>query len=174
MDELLEILNPDGTGTGIAKSRKQIKQDGDWHRIVSIWIQNSDSNFLMQKRVPRGADKTWLWATTGGHVQFGDTTRDTIIREIREEIWFDLLESEISHFFTQKIEYIQWDQVWRVFRDVWYVKKDIKITDLIYQKEEVQMCEWISPEWLKKILWKWEVFNYGEEYLEKVFSLEKK
>ena len=55
-EELLEVLNPDGSGTGIAKPRKQIKKDGDWHRIASVWIQNSAGELLLQKRVPRGTN----------------------------------------------------------------------------------------------------------------------
>jgi len=55
-EELLEVLHSDGSGTGVAKPRSQIKKDGDWHRVASIWIQNSAGEILLQKRVPRGAD----------------------------------------------------------------------------------------------------------------------
>ncbi len=174
MDELLEILNSDGTGTGIAKSRKQIKQDGDWHRLSSVWIQNSKWELLLQKRTPRGGDVIWLWATTWGHVQFWDNSKDTIIREIQEELWINILSDEISYFFAQKIEHSYFGVLWRAFRDVWYLKKDIELRELIYQSEEVQKCEWISIKQLKEIHEKWELFDYGKEYLEKVFSLEKK
>ena len=71
---------------------------------ASILIFNSlDNKFLVQKRIGDS-----FWALPGGKVQIMEKTKDTIKREIKEEIGLDLIDvkmlSVLENFFTFKNE----------------------------------------------------------------------
>ena len=51
--------------------------------VVMAVIRNSKGEFLMQKRVKsKGGD----WGVTGGHPKSGETPKEGIITEIKEEL----------------------------------------------------------------------------------------
>ena len=69
---------------------------------ASILIFNSLNNkFLVQKRIG-----DLVWALPGGKVQIMEKTKDTIKREIKEEIGLDLIDIKMlsvsENFFTLK------------------------------------------------------------------------
>ena len=71
---------------------------------ASILIFNSlDNKFLVQKRIGDS-----FWALPGGKVQIMEKTKDTIKREIKEEIGLDLIDVKMlsvsENFFTFKNE----------------------------------------------------------------------
>jgi isopentenyldiphosphate isomerase len=89
-DEPFDVVNADGTRTGVVKPRGQIHRDGDWHRALHVWVAGIDESglpFLMfQRRSPR--KDTWPHrydATVGGHYRAGESLADAV-REIEEEI----------------------------------------------------------------------------------------
>lgn len=89
-DELFDILNDDGSATGMVKRRADVHRDGDWHRAFHLWIAGrSDegvSEVLFQRRSVR--KDTWprrLDVAVGGHFRAGETIHD-VIREIDEEV----------------------------------------------------------------------------------------
>lgn len=49
MNERLDILNEDGTLSGLSATKEEIYQKGYWYRTVHIWIINENKELLMQK-----------------------------------------------------------------------------------------------------------------------------
>ena len=47
MEELIDVLNEDGTKTGKIVTRKEVHEKGLWHRIVVIAIIDEDRHLLM-------------------------------------------------------------------------------------------------------------------------------
>ena len=87
--------------------------------IVIIYIENSKGEFLIQKTSKsRGS----VFATTGGHVDYGDTFDSTIIKEVSEELGIDISKDNVievkSFIYDTDI------------RKVYYLKKDIDIKDI--------------------------------------------
>lgn len=41
--EQLEILNNDGSGTGVYKDRKEVHRDGDLHASSHVWVVRDDT-----------------------------------------------------------------------------------------------------------------------------------
>jgi isopentenyldiphosphate isomerase len=89
-DEPFDVLNADGTPTGIVKPRAAVHRDGDWHRALHIWIVARDETgkpFLIFQRRAAGKD-SWpdhFDTTVGGHYRAGETLQETL-REVEEEI----------------------------------------------------------------------------------------
>ncbi len=131
--------NKNLTGETIYKG--EIVPKGRYYITVVVWIQNDEDNFLIQKRVLK---KDGKWSTTGGHPVSGETSKQGIIAEIKEELGLDLTNKEIILFKTLKTE----DD----FVDLYYLKANIDINDIAMQKEEVEDVKWASIEEIKKLI----------------------
>lgn len=115
------------------KNTKLELPKGKYSIIVLAFIENSKGEFLIQKT---SKEKNNVWATTGGHVKLGQTSKQAIIEEIKEELGIDILENEIELFKTYKYD--------DVFKDVFYMKKDIDISKLKYEEDEVEYTKYFS------------------------------
>lgn len=111
--------------------------------VVLVFIQNSKGEFLIQKRSLR---KDGKYASTGGHPKSGETSITGMITEIKEEIGLDVTEDELNLVFSGRSDEN------RVFFDIYYLKKDINIKDLVLQNEEVDFVEWDSIDRIKELI----------------------
>jgi isopentenyldiphosphate isomerase len=88
-DELFDVVNEDGSPTGIVKRRADVHRDGDWHRAIHVWIHGVHEGTPFMLFNLRGRHKdTWpevLDVTVGGHLAAGETVEQAY-REIEEEI----------------------------------------------------------------------------------------
>ena len=109
--------------------------------IVIIFIENSKGEFLIQKT---SSEKDSLFATTGGHVTYGLTFKDAIIKEVEEELGIDISNDNIIEVNT----YIREFYIQKVF----YLKKDINIEDIIIQESEVDYVKWIDKDSINKLI----------------------
>lgn len=117
----------------IARSEKKNVQTGRYFMIVLVFIENDEHKFLIQKT---SSEKDSEYATTGGHVTYGDTSMKTVIKEVKEELDVDIQENEIE--FIDSIKHSL------AYCDIYYVHKNIKIDELILQEEEVESVDWYS------------------------------
>ena len=120
---------------------RSIIEPGKYFRIVIVFIENSKNEFLIQKVVPSKGD---CFATTGGHVQYGVSSLDTIVSEVEEELGVSISKQEFTLLFTNKLS--------KVYQDVYYLKKDIDISTLTIQDSEVEYVEWMNIEKIKKLI----------------------
>lgn len=111
-----------------------------YYLIVAIVIENSNGEFLIQKRVAR---KGGQWSITAGHPTAGQTSLEGLITEVEEELGIDLRKENPILFKTITHN----DQ----FFDVYYLKKDINIKDIKIQKEEVDDVMWATKEQIQKM-----------------------
>lgn len=131
--------------------------------VVMIAIQNSDGEFLMQKRVEsKGGD----WGVTGGHPKHGETPEEGIITEVKEELGIDITNQKITEFdrgCDGKDCYI-----------MYYTKMDLDIHELNIQLDELTDVKWFSMETLNEMVKNGELnkdqvefFNKCVEFLNK-------
>ena len=117
------------------KGTKLIVPKGRYSCVVLAFIENSKGEFLFQMTSKR---KKNVWATTGGHVKSGQTSKEAIIEEIKEELGIDINEDEVKLFKTYKYD--------DAFKDVFYIKKDIDINSLTYEKDEVEYVKYLTKD----------------------------
>lgn len=127
------------TGETIYKGQDVPK--GRYYITVVIFIQNNKNEFLLQKRVKK---KDGKWATTGGHPVSGETSKQGIVTEIREELGVNVTEKNIILFKTLKTE----DD----FVDLYYLKENIDIDKIKIQKEEVEDVKWATIEEIQNMI----------------------
>ena len=134
-------INRNLTGKTIFKGEKI--PPNNYIVVVLVFIQNSKSEFLIQKRSPQKHGK---YASTGGHPKSGETSIEGIITEIKEEIGLEVKKEELNLIHSGKSDETQ------VFFDIYYLKKDFDISDLTLQKEEVDFVKWYSIDEIKRFI----------------------
>lgn len=114
---------------------------GYYYITVVAFIENTKGEFLLQKRVEK---KDGKWATTGGHPKHGESSLEGIVTEIKEELGIDINKDELALYKTIKTE----DD----FVDMYHIKKDINISDIVLQEDEVDSVMWASREEIEKLI----------------------
>lgn len=128
---------------------------GKYIIVVLAMIQNSKGEFLIQKR---SKQKDGKYAGTGGHVKTGQTSVEGIIEEIKEELGITVEENELELLFSGREDNSQ------VFFDLYYMKKDLELSKLVLQEEEVESVFWMNMEEIERLIKKDEfLINHAEE-----------
>lgn len=140
-EELVDVLDEKGNKTGEVKSKSAVHRDGDIHRAVHIWFLNSKNQLLLQLRSAkkdRGANMYDV--SVGGHVSVGQTSVEAAVREIREEIGVLINPEELIYLFStisiKEGDFGPTDPV-RHVHDVYLVRKDLDLKQIVLQEEEV-------------------------------------
>ena len=143
------------TGETVLKGEET--PEGKYIVVVLVYIQNSEGEFLIQKRSQR---KNGLYATTGGHPKSGEDSIQGILTEVEEEIGLKLDSKDLQLYFSGKSDKE------RVFWDDYYIKMDIEdINKLKLQTEEVESVKWFSEEQIKELMRQDKFFrNHYEEF----------
>ncbi len=158
--EILDILNEDGKVIG-SKDRKQIYIDGDLHRTVHIWVINSNKEILMQKRSPKKDTFPNLWAlSTAGHIKSGDSSIETALRELKEELGIKVTEKELIYLFSIRKNDIMGDITCNTIDDVYLVNADLDCENTKLQFSELTDIKYVYYEYLEQIL-----KNKSEDYV---------
>ena len=143
MEEIWDILDENGNQTGETMKKEYNIKPGIYHQGADVWIINSDNKILIQKRSPRKKLSPGVWAMTGGSVIKGETSKETIKRETKEELNIDL---EIEN-----MNLIKKYRTGNVWLDVYMIRKDINLDDVIMQEDEVVEVKWASCEEIDEI-----------------------
>jgi len=125
----------------VLRSEKKNVQPGRYFMIVLIFIENDKHKFLIQKT---SNEKGSEYATTGGHVTYGDNGLITALKEVEEELGIKISETEIN--FVDSIKYPV------AYCEIYYIHKNVNIEDLILQEEEVESVDWYSVDEIKKLI----------------------
>ena len=75
--ELLEVYDPDGRPTGVAKARGAVHRDGDWHLAFFCWVARATPRgpelLLQQRALRKDVFPGRFDASSAGHVRFGES-----------------------------------------------------------------------------------------------------
>jgi len=152
------------TGKTIYKGEEIPK--GKYILVMMIVIENSKGEFLLQKR---SVQKGGKYGFTGGHAKAGEDSLQGIISEVREEIGIELKREEIECLKTERVDEED------VFHDVFYLKKDIDLSSLVLQKEEVESVDWYNKEKIEEMIKENKFFEHHvDEYYEIMKILKEK
>ena len=122
------------------RSEKHNLPNGKYYMCSIIFIENNEGKFLMQKTSKR---KQSCIATPGGHVTYGDTPLDTIVRECKEEMAL-VLNNDIKLIDVHKDD--------EMFLSIYYIKMEIDIDTLVLQPEEVEYVDWYTQKEIENFI----------------------
>ena len=139
MDELIDILTPEGKSTGKTALKSEAHKNGWFHATVHIWLFTADQKILLQKRALTKKVFPGLWdISVAGHIAAGESILSSTKREVFEEIGLKLQDSDLIKIGTRvhQVKHkngIQDNEHHHVF----IAELKVPISDLKIQKEEV-------------------------------------
>jgi len=140
--ELLQLFdeNKNMLNESIERNKKKELEPGKYFMIILLFIENNNKFLIQKTSVNRDSE----YATTGGHVTYGDNALKTVIKEAKEELGLVLNEKEIKEIetITHKLAHI----------GIYYCNKKIDINELTIQEEEVESLHWMSEEEINELI----------------------
>jgi len=102
MDELIDILTPEGKSTGKTALKSEAHKNGWFHATAHIWFFTSDKKILLQKRALTKKVFPGIWdISVAGHIGAGEEVLEGAKREVFEEIGLILEDKEFIKIGTR-------------------------------------------------------------------------
>ena len=142
--ELLDVYDNNGNVTGrtiIRGDKTAVLNENEHIAVAVIFIENDNGEFLIQKT---SEEKGGEYSSTGGHVDSGETPLTTIKREVKEELGYNIDNEKIEEY-----GFMLYDMP---IRYLYYLKKNIPLSELTIQKEEVAFVEYMSVSKIKELI----------------------
>lgn len=161
-EEWWDIYTWDREKTGRTHRRGDKMKEGEYHLVVHVCIFNSDNRLLIQQRQP--FKKGWpnMWdLSVGGSAVTGDTSSQAAERETFEELGIRLDLSGKRPNFTINFS--------DGFDDYYIVEKDIDISEMRLQEEEVRQVRWACREEVMRMQEQGIMVPYW--FLDKIFEM---
>ncbi len=162
MAEKWDLYDIDRVKTGEIMERGKAIPPDRYHLVVHVCIFGSDGRMLIQQRQPFKEGWSNLWdVTVGGSAVSGDTSRTAAEREVMEEIGLPIsLDGERPRFT------INFDNG---FDDIWCVRRDVEISELTLQYEEVQAVKWAAKDEILTMIDSGEFIPYHKSLIDLLF-----
>ena len=165
--ELWDVYDVDRKKTGRTMVRGEAFADGDYHLVVHVCIFNSKGEMLIQQRQPFKEGWPNLWdISVGGSAVQGDSSQTAAEREVLEELGIKLDLQGIRPHFTFNFD--------RGFDDIYLIEKNIDLSELNLQYEEVQNAKWATKEEILQLIDKEEFIPYYPSLINLFFDTRKK
>lgn len=105
MDELVDILDPEGNFVHKVALKSIAHRDGLFHNTVHIWFYTPDGKLLLQQRGKNKKTFPLLWdVSVAGHVGAGETIELSALREVEEEIGVIIAATDLQKIGVFKSE----------------------------------------------------------------------
>ncbi len=165
--ELWDVYGIDRERTGKTMERGADFGKGEHHMGAHVCLFNSEGKMLIQKRQPFKSGYGGRWdLSAGGSALAGENSRETARRELLEEIGVEYDFSDIRpHLTINRVN---------IFDDVYLIEKDVDISALILQAEEVERVAWASAEEIIALIEKKEFVPYYPELIKLLFVMRKR
>lgn len=138
--------------------------DNERHLVVHICIFNSEDEMLIQQRKEDKVSWPDLWdLTVGGSAIEGENSNEAAHRELLEEIGVDISFDKIAPHLTINSK--------NSFDDVYIFRKDIDLSGLSLQTEEVKGVKWAKQEEILKLIDEGLFVPYFKSFINLLFEL---
>lgn len=157
--EMWEVLDSQGLPTGeiMKKNDPKVFNKGLCHLGAEVWIINSDNKILIQKRSKHKKIAPNVWAMTGGSVILGETSKEAIVREAKEELNIDINANELTFITKFKLS--------TLWVDTYILKHNYDIEKMTLQKNEVTDVRWMTFEEINSLVTKGNFMQYRWEII---------
>lgn len=158
MSELLDIFDKRGNKTGEQMEKEDAIKSGKLIKAFQVWILDSNSRVLVQKRASSKIHDAGMIDLLSGHVQSKELERHAVQREIKEELGPDVIkQNEFSRIIKVGEERIDFRQYGKEGNYIvpWFLLKLNRIVpnrDIKLEKEEVEKIAWVDYEMFKNMI----------------------
>ena len=163
--ELVDLYDENRVPLGKTAERYEKKKRGEYRMVVHVCLFGTDGRLLIQRRTESKHIWPGRWdVSIGGGVDAGETSRQGAEREFLEELGYPLDLTGIRPSVTVNFG--------GGFDDYYIVKRDVDITQLRLQKEEVAEVRWVTRAEALELLEKDEFITYPKSFLEFLFDMQ--
>lgn len=134
MTEYWDVYDAERKRTGKLHKRGHRMNPGEYNVVCEAWIVSGDRLLVTQRC--RYKNYGGLWECTGGAVKAGESSIECMKREIKEEIGIAVSDSELVFRGTKNGA--------TFFIDCYELHKNITLSDLTLQKEEVADAKFVT------------------------------
>lgn len=146
--EYLDVLDQFGNKIGVIKTREQIHQDGDFHRVVHTWIYNEKGEILLQKRSKQKENHPECWdISSAGHVHALEKPLEGVVREAKEELGIQIDPNKLEYLTTIK----RTNNNNREFADIYALEIDSHLS-FHFHDQEVENAKFFCIPQIQKFL----------------------
>lgn len=163
--EYWDVYNRKGKWkTKVIKRGERLKA-GEYHLIAEGWILRDDGKFIIQRRALDKKSFAGMWyCSAGGSVMSGETSKEGMVREFKEELGIDISISDLKlkRIVTEK------NTIFHIF----LVRKNILLEDITLQEEEVMDVKLATVEEIYKMIDE-KIFiglDYYDSFFENIFN----
>ena len=167
-DEFVVIVDESGIPTGKICAKNVAHKKGHLHPTVHIWIITPKGKVLVQQRSFKKDTFPGLWdVSVAGHISAGETPLISALREIEEEIGLKVHEKELTYIGFKIGYHKHSDKLTdNELHHIYLLKKDVTLSNLKIQEEEVSAIKFIDLNLFEKELndGKKQYVPHGKEY----------
>ena len=148
--ERWDIYNALREKTGRTMARNDWNMNpGEYHITVLALLERPDHTFLITQRVLTKAWAAGHWEIPGGGVRAGETPKEAVVREVREETGLDLTEvpGEVICSYRRDNP----EERDNYFVDVFRFTFDFAPEDIVLQEEETAGFRIVPAEEIQKL-----------------------
>ena len=161
--ELVDLYDENRVPLGRVAERHAKKAPGEYRMVVHVCIFNGLGQMLIQQRSQEKTIWPELWdVSIGGGVDAGETSRQGAVREVGEELGYDLDLIGLRPAVTVNFE--------GGFDDFFVVTRDLDLGNLRLQKEEVSDVRWATLEETLAMLENGQFIPYPPSFLRFLFE----
>lgn len=162
--ELFDLYDRDRVPLGKTVERGKDIPEGCYHIVVHVCIFNSQGKMLIQQRQPFKKGWSGMWdVSLGGSGTAGENSAEAAHRETLEEIGLDISFKELRPVLTVHFDH--------GFDDIYTVNKDVDISALKLQYEEVQAVKWATEEEIISMIRRGSFIPYHEALISLLFFM---
>lgn len=132
--EYFDLYDKQGRKLNKTMARGSNNLEGEYHKVVHIWIKNSKAEYLVQQRNKATDTNPYQWAPTAGSCTVGEEGIESAIRETYEEIGILLTKEDLNY---KGAVYCDNPRVSYII-EIYLVNKDIPLTDTLIDQVEVR------------------------------------
>lgn len=148
--ELWDIYDRNKQKTGRTMKRNDwCLKEGEYHLTVLGVIARPDGKFLITQRVMTKAWAPGWWEVSGGAALAGETSKDAVIREVREETGLDVSNCEGGYLFSYQRE--NPGEGDNYFVDIYRFMMDFDESDIHLQEAETSNFKLATPKEIEEL-----------------------
>lgn len=162
--ELFDLYDENHLPANKTIARGEKIPEGYYRLVIHVCIFNSNGEMLIQQRQPFKDGWSDMWdISVGGSAVSGENSCQAAEREVFEEIGYKISLRNIRPIIT-----IQFDEG---FDDIYVINKDVQLSELKLQPEEVKDVKWASENEILKMIDQKVFIPYHKGLISLLFSM---
>ena len=156
MEEYIDVLDENGSFTGKVKERVAVHNDGDWHKVIQIFVVNGNKILLQQRALTKKSDPGKWCASASGHISAGETSQEAALKEFYEELGIAAEKNKMLLVDTFKSPSVTYNKDMKIYNnhfvDLYISTQTIDLEKVVLQKDEVEQVKFYTIDEFKEMV----------------------